>query len=650
MKKILLLFLLIFCFPLVSALWSDGFDDGDISDWTLGVSAGSIAASTDTYTNGTHSMKLFDNDNTKNVNASIYLPENATNFNYSANVYFSAGGTQRLDIRLLNSSNGDSFTVMMFNAGKIRFANGSDYPNTFEATTYSASQWYNIQLYVEGDVYRCYLNGTEYCEANNVPFINNSLLDQVFLSTGTPSTGMTAYVDQISVITKAPDRNLIITAVNNQTAATINEFNVSVYYSNGTLFNQSNTSVGSITFNMTGQIFDNYTMYWMADNYQDLNATVEYLNASINFEFGALPAPTINITFLDEISRTNIDNVTYSLIFDDFAVNNTLINESNVYIKLNNTGLLEIEYNHPDYYLRKYFVNITPETRGIANLYLLNESPTLHQLVQYNTIDQDGGVVAGGIVKALRRYVINDNILFEVVEMSESDFNGEGGLHLQLNEGTYKFFVELDGVVVLQTGETQIFSNEINLISDLASSVIDSTVGTTELNVTFLWDEPTLTLTTNYNDPTGLTTQLCVDVKKVGQQLVTVNSSCNTGASGSLVIVLTNNSGHYQVYATQITNTEFSDKTAGVFSITLSDIKEVVGVSGIFYLLMFTIAGALIGLAVFQTAQHTIALTAIAFVIGLLFKITEFGWVAGITTVVIAGFLIYVVKQKGVFA
>ena len=74
-----------------------------------------------------------------------------------------------------------------------------------------------------------------------------------------------------------------------------------------------------------------------------------------------------------------------------------------------------------------------------------------------------------------------------------------------------------------------------------------------------------------------------------------------------LILGLPNITGNYVVYATQITNTEFSDKPAGTFSITLADIKEAIGVSGLFYLMMFTVMGALIGMSIFQNSTATIA-------------------------------------------
>lgn len=410
-----------------------------------------------------------------------------------------------------------------------------------------------------------------------------------------------------------------------------------------------NVSVDN-TFNYTADMISvgyDSVSFWNLSCPTNENFLSFFVNVTTSISLNENHACTIiNMHFYDEITRLPINNVSFQLIGGDYA-NNYTTTTGNYTLPLF-LGENEIVYWTDNYYLRKYFITTTIDSNVSSNLYLLNESGVNNQLVTYIMTDQDGNIIPGGILKALRRYVIGDAVVFEAVEMSKSDFNGEGGLHLELIDGTYKFFIEYNGNLILQTGETQIFSNEITLRSDLTSSVITSSVGTTELNVSFVFDESTLSLTTNYNDPVGITTQLCVRIDRIGQRIETVNSSCASGSVGSLVLGVPNSTGEYRVYAYQVTNTEYSDKPAGVFSITLSDVKEIVGVSGIFYLLMFTITGALIGMAVFGSAQHTISLAAIGFVFGILFKITEFGWLAGISTVVIAGFLVYLVKQKRV--
>ena len=361
--------------------------------------------------------------------------------------------------------------------------------------------------------------------------------------------------------------------------------------------------------------------------------------------------PIINISFYDELTEELINNISYKIFTPDgaaFSGNTTTGNLYNSGSEYGRTGILEISYDNPNYYERKYFITLTNTLNTTLKFYLLNKTLANNQLVTYTVTDQDGNILPGAILKALRRYVSDSATVFEVVEMSKSDFNSEGGLHLELNDATYKFFVEYNGNIILRTDETQIFGNAITLRSDLASSVITSTIATTELNVSFSFDESTLNLTTNYNDPSGVTTKLCVDIKRIGYAITTVNSSCLSATTGSIILGVPNATGEYRVYATQYTNTIYSEKPAGLFSFTLASIKETIGISGIFYLLMFVIMGALIGMTIFQTAQHTISLAAIGFVIGILFKITEFGWTAGISALTVAGFLIYVTKQKGV--
>lgn len=509
--------------------------------------------------------------------------------------------------------------------------------------TYSAGDWDLHEIYVNKSSYTMdwYVDGVLIC--NDCAYQNNVDIKTLLVTTQNGASGNVRF-DNFSISNNLTGVSL---DVYDFTQVSLNDFSVQLYDENLTLLtNQTESGVGT-TLNITDN--GNYTLQFTKIGYKQLNTTLEYLGTHKFLNFVSDIAPSINISFFDEITRSPLINSSYKLIFGTTfgeTVNNSA---SSVFIDLNNTGELEIEYNRVGYELRHYFVNITPQTNSSINLYLLNNTDDDHVRITYTITDQDGTPLNNVIVKALRRYILSGVPTFEVVDMSKSDINGEGALWLEKYDATYKFFVEQGGVIILQTSENNINSvtNTISLRADLSDSVITSSVNTAQLNVTFAWNESTLLFTTNWNDPTGITSQLCVDIKQIGQSIVSVNSSCGSGSTGSLVLGVPNSTGEYVVYAYQVTTTTYSDKPAGTFSFQLSQIKETIGVSGLFYLLMFTVMGALVGMSVFQNTTGTIALTSVGFIIGVLFKITELGWVSAMSVVLVAGFLIYAIRKFG---
>lgn len=546
-----------------------------------------------------------------------------------------------------SNSNNRVIDIRFADTGNVAYVNSTG-TQVNTGATFSGNVWYKHEIIFNlsnsPKTYTLLIDGTPYLEDEIV--WHNLDLTTFSFNTAAGSTGYTLDLNDGYII-QENTTGLVADIVNELTEMSLETHNI-------TLFNATDNSLIDVFegdgFGHFVRINDSgeYNALMTKDGFKSVNQTFTHVaGVDTLILFTTRITPSINISFFDELNQERLTGINYKLIFDDFATEANSSSESSLFIDLNNTGELEIEYSRPEYFQRHYFLNITAQTNASINLYLLNNTESNHNLVSYTIGDQDGTALTDVTLKVLRRYVVSGVPQFEVVEMSKSDVNGEGGIYLEQNDGTYKFFVEKNGVIILTTEENQVFQNSISLRADLAESVITSTVGTTELNVTFSFVEATLSLTTNWNDPSGITTQLCVDIKQIARKITVVNDTCGTGSTGSVVLGLPNITGNYVVYATQITNTEFSDKPAGTFSITLADIKEAIGVSGLFYLMMFTVMGALIGMSIFQNSTATIALTVVGFIIGILFRITELGWVAAMSTVLIGGFLIYSIRKFG---
>lgn len=422
--------------------------------------------------------------------------------------------------------------------------------------------------------------------------------------------------------------------------STINNFNSSIYYPNGTLFLSNTTSSGIAKFNLTNEILGNYTVFTYIDGFKDQNITLEYLNNSIQHNFYTYPAPTINLTFYDEITRLAINNVDYELIFDNSAITGSTSN-GHQYFELNNTGDLEIVYNSDGYFQRKYFINVSTETEGEVALYLINQSADNVGEISYLVTDQAGVNLDGARISVLRRYVINNNAVFETVEMSESNVAGEGFFHLEKINPDYKFLVTYEGKTVLITSGEPISKNSIILKANTRTSPTEIIYDIQGLYTNITYSNYTYSFT--WIDSNNVMDNICLNVYRylsTGKTLT--NSSCSSSSVGTISLGIGGTSGSYEAVATGVYNS---------YSYVLdNDFKKLDGISssmsleGLFWVLILVVVAATIGsYNPIVSIVFSVAALAIASVLGIL-SISQ-----GALTFIgsIAGFIIYAFRRSG---
>lgn len=655
--------------PCLQEVINDNFDSG-MSGWTdAGITAGSWTSSASKF-NGTNSLTFTSADsvNTDYAYKNIAPLHPDRNY-YSYIIYGNDIGvdTQRnAGFQLLNTTTTIYNDIMLKQTSRpdCSFINGSSTYTTglCPVTTYLRFTHYNDYYNLEG-TQKVYRNATPngiFDEGTNIVNLtgnSNSKKPITSLRANSIDTGNTGstvepqvWFDDIKVY-KYEDA-IFAYMKDQNTGDYLGNFSVNVYNSTGNYlgtYYSDDTNAFYFAYVILPNYNDDFILEFSGDGYLTKNSTVTFTGDNLEYTHYTIEVPRINVSFYDEQTKLPVTNVSYKLIFSDgTATEHDTGSDSSDDIKLNSTGELEIEYQADDYYLRHYFVNITEQTNTTIKLYLLNDTKTNNELVTFTITDVDGTALEGATLKALRRYISDENTVFETVQMEKSDLNGEGGLYLELYEATYKFIIEYDNEIILITNPEQVITNSIRLRGTLTSSVITSSIATTGLIVNSAWNPDTFVYSLTYSDPYSITESVCVEITKLtGRAITDINSTCVDGITGSIELGVPNSTGTYRVYAYQVTNTAFSDKSALVDGFTISDVKETIGISGLFYLLMFTVMGALVGLIVFQNTTGTLALTALGFVIGLSFKITEFGWVAGITVVCIVGVAIWSVRKLG---
>lgn len=433
---------------------------------------------------------------------------------------------------------------------------------------------------------------------------------------------------------------LAITALDNTTDSSINNFNSSVYFLNGTLLYTNTTSTGTINFNMTNDIISNYTVTFSAEDYKDLNKTVEWLGTNVNYQFKTVPVPSVNFTFYDEISKTPINNVSYQLIFDDAAINGSTTN-GYVYIELNNTGDLEIVYDADDYFLRKYFINITKETDAVSNLYLLNESADNVAEISYLVTDQSGVNLEDAKISALRRYVVNGVAVYEVVEMSESNVNGQGSLHLEKLNPDYKFLITYNGETVLLTGDNQIFENSIIFKATIGVRITETLYELNSLVYDLDYDNYSFELI--WSDSSAVIDEMCLNVYRyLSTGRVLINSSCSSSSTGGFDLGIGGTIGTYEAIVSA--TVDGNNYLIATLNKKLDNIAANIEVEGLFWTAIFVVVAATVG--VFSPVV-SIIFTVMALIISSMIGLASIGQGSLIFIGSIAGFIIYSFRRGG---
>lgn len=350
--------------------------------------------------------------------------------------------------------------------------------------------------------------------------------------------------------------------------------------------------------------------------------------------------PTVNLTFYDEKTRQGINNVSYELYIGNTAVlANTTTGTTN--LEINDTGILEIVYNSDGYYLRRYFLNITSESNEDINLYLLNSSLTNADEISYSITDQSGVNLDGALISVLRRYSINDVTTYETVEMSESNLNGEGYLHLEKYDATYLFSVEYEGDTILITGDNVLSKDSIVLKGTVGDRV---TEGLYDLyGITYSLSYANFNHTLVWSDSEGNLENICITTYRyLATGKITTNSSCSTSTAGTIILGIGGTTGNYEtVVIATIGGEEYVLVTD---TRNLNDVGTNIGIEGLFWIIILVVVVGFMGSFSPVTA---VLLTVFSLIMATIMGIASFTMGGLMFLACIAGFIIYSLRKKG---
>lgn len=297
------------------------------------------------------------------------------------------------------------------------------------------------------------------------------------------------------------------------------------FYWNFTYYNISSGNWSSVaTSNYTQQVFQVY-IYNCSTGNTSLTFILkdEDTNATINGDFNSVfDVSYTNVTRNYTISHTNKSNITICI---------------SPYFATYTTDAI-IGYDAPTYSPRNYYLDNTIITNTTNTIYIYlaqnaeNISVTLY--------DQNGNPLEDYFIKAYRwDYSCN---CYSLVEMTLTNFDGEGLLHLILNNPFYKFTIERNANIYKETTRTKIYDTSIVFYISLEESISQTFKSTMSINYNFSFNTASNYFDFTYSDSQNRVTRGCLKVYTItGLAETFYNQSCTNAAGASLFVNVNNN-------------------------------------------------------------------------------------------------------------
>ena len=297
---------------------------------------------------------------------------------------------------------------------------------------------------------------------------------------------------------------------------------------------------------------------------------------------------TLNISFLNETGDTN------SVI--DFDA--TFFIRYNGYDSFRNYSFTEDSTSNYTFCIFPSWINSTPYytdaqiTYGIFDYYLWNYSLTNETrlltlyttegttAVTFTVIDQNDNVLEDVHIKVMK-YDIGTGT-YDTVEILRTDYLGIAIGNIVLNTAEYKFILELDGEIVLETTNTVITSTTRTFRVAIGEDYFANYDITRGIAHSLTFNNATKIFSFTYSDPTGGISQGCL---KVVKRTINGDTVLDDTCSSSSASTITYNIGTETLDNTYIAigYVHFDEEfTLDILSISFDDTFKKFGESGIF--------------------------------------------------------------------
>lgn len=257
-------------------------------------------------------------------------------------------------------------------------------------------------------------------------------------------------------------------------------------------------------------------------------------------------------------------------------------------------GDYEIRYSSTGFDKRSYFVSIPTGGSEDVDLFLLNS--TLSTLVVFKIVDENNNPLVNHLLWVQRLYPSLN--VFETVEMSRSDFNGEAVTHIVTNSQQYRFLVtssdftplfnsQQEVIITSQTPQirVQVNANPLGFVSGL-NEVFATDVSYNAASSIFSY---TFVDGQNYVDTA------CLEITRLNALATeTINKTCTTSNSGTISVGFDPNVNGEYTGSAMVNVSTGQQYTASTNTVLINDARSNFGTLGVFLALLLIVGFAVL--------------------------------------------------------
>ena len=292
----------------------------------------------------------------------------------------------------------------------------------------------------------------------------------------------------------------------------------------------------------------------------------------------------------DEVTRSNLTNMSLNIDLDVYTLDEN--NPREISVGFQDSGNYSIcifppeaeykvnaiaEYSATegltDYTDRKYYLDNLTLTNNSRNIDLFNLESTETSPITLTVFDQSTGAnVPDAFVKILRYYPETGN--YEVVEIEKTDETGQTLGKMVLADVFYKFIVETDRQVRLDSQVQKILSLSKLLPINLAESVLTSFAKIGDVSTSVSCSKSTSVCRFTWSDGANLVQDALFEVWRIngfGSKLI--YSDTTSASAGTMVYAITEpvEGNTYNAVGFIETNTKYSKLPAGEFQLNYKE-------------------------------------------------------------------------------
>jgi len=423
--------------------------------------------------------------------------------------------------------------------------------------------------------------------------------------------------------------------------------------------NSSNTGTSSTTNgeaflelfngNFTVTIFNaqNSSIFFARES---VNLTADPFNVSHTFIL--FQSNTFNLEIRYELDRSLVDdrNVTVQFISSIEALNRTTDNGT-LTISLLEPSIIDIRYASIGFRERSFFFSLTNQSVNNLTLYMLDD--VNGSLIIITNVDQSGQFVEGVTLQILKGFIINNQEVFQVVEMDITDFAGEAVITAQLNDVRYI----IKTVRNVSSNEVLFLSNPFEITATTLRIILNTAADPLESFrvITALGGDQIAVSIPEYNNGTGtwwatflipdatIVSNICLSVDQITNfGFLRVNQTCVTANTGNITVGYFSPNLGSRANLELDTTTLFSNYLLSTNTFDPLENFQIFGGIGVFVgtWIISTIALAFLSNAALMIIAVLISLSGI---IGL--GIVGLSWAAWLSLVITGGILLFKMRK-----